>query len=154
MPELEQPYEGMLSFLMNLLLIEFRAEIGFASTQETLRNPSLFAERREGAEEAAEIVGRIREDEEIHVESLRLYLGELRELNLKTLDGDTVKGAELIDRFWAGLVHWATVEQPMLAAQNQYESLKPIILEHPDGAKILAEFDRLSDLNQAEVSAG
>jgi len=72
MPELPPEYEGLLSFLMNLLIIEFRAEIGFAATQETLRTPDLFADRRAGAEEAAEIVERIRADEEIHVESLRL----------------------------------------------------------------------------------
>jgi hypothetical protein len=149
MPELEPEFEGMLSFLMNLLLIEFRAEIGFAATQETLRTPSLFADRRSQAEEAAELVGRIREDEEIHVESLRLYLGEFRELTIKTVDGGTIKGETLIDRFWHGLVHWATVEQPRLAAENQYQALKPIILEHAEGQKVLAEFDRLSDLAAA-----
>jgi hypothetical protein len=62
MPELPPEYEGMLSFLMNLLLIEFRAEIGFAATQDALRNPKLFTDRRAEAEEAADIVGRIRED--------------------------------------------------------------------------------------------
>lgn len=154
MPELPEAFEGMLSFLMNLLLIEFRAEIGFAATQEALRNESLFTDRRDEAEEAAEIVGRIREDELIHVESLRLYLGELRELNLKAIDGGTVSGAQLIDRFWSGLVRWATVEQPAIAARNQYEVLKPIILEHPEGARILEAFDALSDLNEPAVSAG
>ncbi|MEM8769059.1 MAG: hypothetical protein AAGE43_16550, partial [Pseudomonadota bacterium] len=154
MPELPPEYEGMLSFLMNLLLIEFRAEIGFASTQETLRNEGLFTDRREEAEEAAEIVGRIREDELIHVESLRLYLGEIRELTLKTVEGGTISGAALIDRFWDGLVRWATVDQPAIAAANQYEVLKPIILEHEDGEQILAEFDALSDLAQQGVAAG
>jgi hypothetical protein len=152
MPELEPEFEGMLSFLMNLLLIEFRAEIGFASTQEILRTPTLFAERRAQAEEAAEIVGRIREDEEIHVESLRLYLGELRELTLGTVSGGSVRGSELIDRFWHGLVQWATVEQPAIAALNQYETLKPMILEHADGEAVLATFDRLGD--PIEIAAG
>jgi hypothetical protein len=151
MPELEPQYEAMLSFLMNLLLIEFRAEIGFASTQQTLRDPDLFQDRRAEAEEAAEIVGRIREDEEIHVESLRLYLGELRELTLRTVDGGTVKGAELIDRFWDGLVRWATVEQPAIAARNQYEVLRPIILEHPNGEAILERFEALGDIDCAEA---
>ncbi|MEZ5559120.1 MAG: hypothetical protein R3E86_11360 [Pseudomonadales bacterium] len=154
MPELPPEYEGLLSFLMNLLLIEFRAEIGFANTQEILRTPDLFVDRRAGAEEAAEIVERIRTDEEIHVRSLRLYLGELRELTFRTVDGGTVKGAELIDRFWDGLVRWATVEQPRLAAMTQYEALKPQILAHPDGKRILAEFDRLCDPDLQAASAG
>jgi hypothetical protein len=72
MPELAPEYEGMLSFLMNLLLIEFRAEIGFANTQDVFRTPDLFAGRRPAAEQAAEIIERIRTDEEIHVRSLRL----------------------------------------------------------------------------------
>jgi hypothetical protein len=146
MPELAPEYEGMLSFLMNLLLIEFRAEIGFAITQDILRTPDLFADRRDAAEEAAQIVERIRTDEEIHVRSLRLYLGELRQLDLRTVDGGTVAGAALIDRFWSGLVHWATVQQPRLAAEAQYQVLEPQILAHPHGARVLAEFNRLSDL--------
>jgi hypothetical protein len=144
MPEIGQQYEGMLSFLMNLLIIEFRAEIGFAATQQTFRDDSLFLERRQMAEEAARIIGRIRLDEEIHVESLRLYLGEFRELNVKTADGGSVPGAELIDRFWQGLVDWATQEQPRIAAENQYANLKSIILEHEAGAEILQEFDQLT----------
>jgi hypothetical protein len=154
MPELPPEYEGMLSFLMNLLMIEFRAEIGFAATQEALRNERLFLDRRGEAEEAADLVGRIREDELIHVESLRLYLGELRELTLKTVDGGTISGAEVIDRFWDGLVRWATVDQPAIAAANAYEGLKPIILAHPEGERILEAFDAISDIQAPAVSAG
>ena len=154
MPEIEQVYEGLLSFLMNLLVIEFRAEIGFASTQAVLRTSDLFAERRADAEEAAEIIERIRTDEEIHVRSLCLYLGELRELNFKTLDGGTIKGAELLDRFWDGLIGWATVEQPKVVAENQYAVMRKRILEADDGARILREFDAISDLNEAIAAAG
>lgn len=154
MPEIGPEYEGLLSFLMNLLLIEFRAEIGFANTQAILRTPDLFPDRRAEAEEAAEIVERIRMDEEIHVRSLRLYLGELRQLTFKTGDGGRVSGAELIDRFWRGLVRWATVEQPRLAAEAQRDVLRGQILAHPGGGRIFAEFDRLSDLHAAETSAG
>jgi hypothetical protein len=154
MPELTPQHEGLLSFLMNLLLIEFRAEIGFAQTQQILRTPDLFQDRRAEAEQAAGIIERIRSDEEIHVRSLRLYLGEVRTLTLRTVDGGHVSGAELIDRFWQGLVHWATVEQPRLAAETQYRSLVPQILAHPDGERILAEFDRLSDLRPDAAAGG
>ena len=130
MPEIEPQYESMLSFLMNLLIIEFRAEIGFANTQATLCTPDIFTDRRTEAEEAAQIVERIRTDEEIHIESLRLYLGELREIAIKTLDGGTMRGAELIDRHWGGLVQWATVEQPKLNAERQYPEIAGRILAH------------------------
>lgn len=141
MPELPPEIEGLLSLLMNLLVIEFRAEIGFAATQEILRTPDLFVDRRAQAEEAAEIVERIRTDEDIHVRSLRLYLGELAEVTFRTVDGGTVSGRELIDRFWGGLVRWATVDQPALAAAQQREILHRRVFAHPDGAAIWSEFE-------------
>ena len=145
MPQIEMPYEMLLGFLMNLLLIEFRAEIGFASTQAILRTPTLFTDRRAEAEEAAMIVERIRTDEEIHVESLRLYLGELRNLTLNTVDGDTIPGAALIDPFWTGLVRWATVDQPRIGAENTYQALRKQILEAEHGERILGDFNALAD---------
>ena len=105
------------------------------------------------AELAAEIIGRIRVDEEIHVRSLNIYLGELRSVTFRTAEGGTVGGAELIDRFWSGLVHWATVDQPKLVAERQYEEIKERILAHEDGARILAEFDALADPG-FQVAAG
>jgi hypothetical protein len=140
-PELPPEIEGLVSFLANLLLIEFRAELGFSETQAVLRTPELFPERRAEAEEAAEIIGRIRVDEEIHVSSLRLYLGEIRSCTFRTVGGGTIPGAEVIDRFWQDLVHWATVEQPELAAAQQRDVLVERIMRHPDGARVLEEFD-------------
>jgi hypothetical protein len=131
-------------FLMNLLMIEFRAELGFAHTQALLRDPDLFPDRRCQAEHAAEIVGRIRTDEEVHVASLRLYLGELRSLNFRTRAGP-VPGHELIDPIWQGIVRWATVEQPPLAAAQQRALLRERIAKHPEADRVLAEFEALAD---------
>ena len=141
MPELPPEIEGLLSLLMNLLVIEFRAEIGFAATQQILRTPDLFVDRRAQAEEAAEIVDRIRADEDIHVRSLRLYLGELASVTFRTIDGGTVAGSELIDRFWGGLVRWATVDQPSLVADQQRTVLHERVMAHPDGARIWSDFE-------------
>lgn len=144
MPEIAPEIEGMLSFLMNLLVIEFRAELGFATSQEILRTQGLFPGRDAQAREAAEIIERIRTDEEIHVRSLRLYLGELRAVTFRTVAGGTIPGAALIDRFWKGLIQWATVEQPKLAAEQQLTQIKPRILAHPQGARVLQEFEALA----------
>ncbi len=118
MPELPPEIEGLISLLANLLIIEFRAELGFAEAQAILRSPDVFVDRRDEAELAAEIIERIRTDELIHVRSLCVYLGELRSVTFRTDDGGTVSGSELIDRFWDGMVHWATVEQPALARRT------------------------------------
>jgi hypothetical protein len=141
MPEVDPAIEGLFAFLANLLIIEFRAELGFAETQAILLTPDLFADRRADAELAAEMVERIRTDELIHVRSLNLYLGELRSVTLRTVDGGTVPGAELIDRFWDGLVRWATVEQPALVAERQRRNLGAVIDRHADAGRVRREFE-------------
>jgi hypothetical protein len=132
-------------FLANLLMIEFRAERGFAFTENLLRDPELFVARRAEAERAAEIVGRIRADEEIHVASLRLYLGEIQTLRFRTDDGRRIPGREIVDALWGGIVRWATVEQPVLAAEQQKKLLTERILAHREGPRILAAFHRLAE---------
>jgi hypothetical protein len=140
MPEVSAAVEGLLSLIMNLLIIEFRAEIGFIATQEIVRTPDLFADRRADAELAAEIVERIRTDETIHISSLQLYLGELLTVRFKTLDGGEILGSELIDRFWGGLVHWATVEQPRQFAAIQSTLIEDRIKLASNADQVLAEF--------------
>ena len=140
-PELRPEIEGLVSFLANLLLIEFRAELGFSETQAVLRTPDLWGDRAEQAVEAAEIIGRIRTDEEIHVSSLRLYLGEIRACTFRTVDGGTISGAEVIDRFWSDLVRWAVVDKPALEADQQRRVLEDRIRAHADADRVLREFD-------------
>jgi len=142
MPEIDEDVERFFAFLANLLIIEFRAELGFAETQEILLTPDLFVGNKAAAETAAEMVERIRTDEIIHVRSLNLYLGELRSLTLRTVDGGTAPGAELVDRFWDGLVRWATVEQPPMIAERQRAGLGALIARHDDAARVQDEFDR------------
>jgi hypothetical protein len=144
-PRLSIQYERFVHFLGNLLMIEFRAERGFSSTESLLRDPELFTERREQAEHAAEIVNRIRIDEAVHVHSLRLYLGELRLLDFKTLDGGTISGRDVVDTFWEGILKWATVEQPPLAAAQQKKLLLERIAAHPERARITREFLALEE---------
>ena len=154
MPELPMPIEGYLSFLMNLLLIEFRAEVGFAAAQKIMRTEGLFDVPKARTELAAEVVERIRTDERIHVESLRLYLGELRSIHFKSESKGLVEGHRIIDRFWKSLIGWATGEQPRLTAQAAYEPLRDRILASGKGSeKLLSQFDSLSDVD-FQVAAG
>ena len=144
-PDIAIQYERLVYFLLNLLMIEFRAERGFSSTERLLRDPELFRERRAEAEHAAEIVNRIRADEEIHVHSLRLYLGELRQLHFKTADGGTRSGREIVDTLWEGIVKWATIEQPPLAASQQKAVLLERIAAHPQAARVRQAFLALEE---------
>lgn len=154
MPEVAPEVEGLLSFLMNLLLIEFRAEIGFATSQDVLRTPGLFPGREAEAEEAAELIERIRTDELIHVRSLRLYLGEVRSVHLRTVDGGQVAGADLIDRAWEGLVRWATVDQPALTAVAAHEVLLAHVARHPGAEALTTELGASADPGVVTSVAG
>ncbi len=144
-PELPIEFERFVHFLGNLLMIEFRAERGFTSTENLLRDPDLFTRRRAEAEHAAEIVNRIRIDEAVHVHSLRLYLGELRTLDFKTVKGGSIPGRDVVDTFWEGIVKWATIEQPPLAASQQKKLLLERIAAHPESARVTREFLALED---------
>ena len=57
------------------------------------------------------------------------------------VDGGTVPGRELIDRFWGGLVQWATVDQPPLIVEQQRVLLHERVMAHPDGAHIWETFE-------------
>lgn len=144
-PEIPNRFERVVAFLMNLLLVEFRAELNFRFTERLLRDPDLFRGRRAEAELAAEIVDRIRADEAIHVESLCLYLGELASLTFRARGGGKIAGRPLVERLWDGVVRWWTVEQPPLAAAQQRALLRGRILRHPDGARIWRRFELLAD---------
>jgi hypothetical protein len=145
MAELPPEIEGLISLLANLLIIEFRAELGFAEAQAILRSPDVFTDRRDDAELAAEIIERIRTDEEIHVRSLCVYLGELCSVTFRRADGGTVTGRELIDRFWDGMVRWATVDQPALNAAQVRADVEAYIGTHADAERVLAEFDSVAN---------
>ena len=155
MPELSLPVEGYLSFLMNLLLIEFRAEIGFAAAQDVMRTEGLFDVPSEDSLLAAEIIERIRTDERIHVESLRLYLGELCTIHFKTESNGLIPGHEIVDRYWQSLVQWATVDQPKLTAQAAYTPIRDRILESgTNGASLLKQFDAVGDVDFQMAAGG
>ena len=145
MPELPPEIEGLISLLANLLIIEFRAELGFAEAQEILRSPDVYVGNRDDAELAAEIIERIRTDELIHVRSLCVYLGELQSVHFRTADGATVSGRELFGRFWDGMVEWATVEQPRLNAERVRQDLDDYVATHPEAARVRAEIAAAAD---------
>ena len=111
----------------------------------SFRTTELFPGREEQALEAAEIIERIRTDELIHVESLRLYLGELRSLTLRREDGGTIPGSEIVDRFWQNLIAWSVGEQPKLVATQTHASIAEMIDERSAVTGIRERFDELRD---------
>lgn len=143
-PAIALPYEQMLSLLMNVLMIEVRAENGFAFVQRVLSDPELFTDRRAAAALGLAMVERIRADEAIHVAYLQLVLSEMRSFTFRAEDGGHVPGDEVIDPMWATLVHWHAIENPRLARAQMRDVLHRRILAHRDGARLVEEFEALA----------
>lgn len=142
-PDLPLPYEQMLSLLMNVLMIEVRAENAFDFVQRVLSDPELFADRRAEAALGFAMVERIRADEAIHVAYLQLVLSELRSFTFVAADGRQVPGHAVIDPMWATLVHWHAVENPRLARAQLRDVLHERIRAHADGERLVERFAAL-----------
>lgn len=144
-PMLPEPHEAMLSLLMNVLLIEVRAEKVFSFAQALLAQPDLFPRPASDIAEAWTMVERIRIDEDVHVDYLRLVLSEMRAMRWRTNDGAEIAGSEVIDPAWETVVHWHGVENPRLARAQQTELLRGRILAHGEGEALLARFEALTE---------
>ncbi len=143
MPQVPGEYEELILLLMNVLMIEIRAEMVFDYYSTLFRDADLFSDRRADSDWAAEIVDRIRQDEAVHVGYLQLVLSELRASTIKTSDGRQIPGSEMIDPLWDRMVQWHAVENPKLQREQARKDVEARILAHPDGPRILEEFRAL-----------
>jgi hypothetical protein len=148
MPDIAEPFENLIRMMMNVLMIEVRAETGFAFNIRVLRDPENFADRRPEADLAATLVERIRADEAIHVAYLATAISELRSFTLKRAGGGEIAGAEVIDPVWAKMVDWHGREERELAAVRTRETLEAQLVESRGaaaGRALLERFDALAD---------
>ncbi|MGH6955393.1 MAG: hypothetical protein ACREEW_01860 [Caulobacteraceae bacterium] len=143
-PQIPPPYEALLKQLMNVLMIEIRAERGFAFNVALFRDPEAFPDRPKDAERAATIIDQIRQDEASHVAYLQLFVSELRPLHFKTPDGP-VEGRAFIDPLWAKIVAWNAEDVPRTQRQASRELVESRLAGRPDGAELLRRFDTLGD---------
>ncbi len=146
LPQLPQEHESMLLLLTDVLMIEIRAEVFFDLSMR-IACSSAFERRRGQADRAAALIERIRQDEAIHVDYLRLVLSELRGMTFKTPDGG-VRGAELIDPLWNKMVRWHGETQFDLARERIRTSLRETI-GAKGGAALFTRFEALDDRPQA-----
>jgi hypothetical protein len=122
LPDLPLAHEGLIVLLMNVLMIEVRAESTFDLNLQLFRDGELFGDRRAAADHAAVLVGRIRQDEQVHIDYLRTVLSELRSLTLRTVDGRSVPGAALLDPVWEAMVYWHAEERPRLIRERAQQA--------------------------------
>lgn len=148
MPQLPEGFEQLISLLMNVLMIEVRAEAFFAHSVELMRDQEIFDDNKAEADLAATMVERIRTDEAIHVGYLQAVISEMRSFTFKTVDGGTVAGKDLIDPVWANMVIWHGETQFDLSREQSYDAIKERLLAKDGGEKLLAEFDALDTYKQ------
>ncbi len=143
MPQVDKAYEDWILLLMNVLMIEVRAESFFAFCVDIMRSPDVFRDRRAAADHAAEIVERIRTDEAIHVAYLQAFVSEMRSFTIRTLDGKQISGASMIDPIWEGMIHWHSVTQADFGREQSRTAIEARMAKLPSGQELLKKFDAL-----------
>jgi hypothetical protein len=143
MPQVDKAYEDWILLLMNVLMIEVRAESFFSFCVEIMRSPDVFRDRRAAADHAAEIVERIRTDEAIHVAYLQAFVSEMRSFTIRTLDGKQISGASMIDPIWEGMIHWHSVTQADFGREQSRSAIEARMAKLPTGRELLRKFDSL-----------
>lgn len=145
-PDLPRPHADILLLLMDVLMIEVRAESVFSHACRVMRDQDTFPGKRQEAETAAEMVEYIREDEQIHVGYLRTAISEMRGFTFKMTSGKEVLGSEFIDPEWKDMVAWHGSTQRIEARARTRVALQHALSDNSDLSADFGEFDRLESV--------
>ncbi len=151
MPAINEGYEQLFRFMMNVLMIEVRAESFFAFCMNIFRDHEAFPDRRADADLAATLIERIRTDEAIHVAYLATVVSELRSVTFRMSDGGTMAGKDVIDPVWAKMVDWHGREERELAAVRTRATIEADLIARRGkvaGRALMARFDALGETLQ------
>lgn len=149
MPQVPAEYERWILLLMNVLMIEVRAENFFNFCTAVMRDPANFRDRRDVALHATELVDRIRQDEASHVGYLSVVISELRSFTFRTADGTTARGSDFIDPVWRGMVEWHAVTQVDWDREQARKVFEDMFRARPDGEILLRRFESLEQRKAA-----
>lgn len=144
MLQLPAEHEMMISFLMNLLMIEVRAERAFDFYERVIGSAETFTDRPDESKHALALVDRIRRDESVHVAWLCAAISEFRSFTILCADGSTCPGAEILDPVWERMVHWHGVEMHEKTRPASIQAMKQILLALDNGAAVYREFEALA----------
>jgi hypothetical protein len=138
-PELDEDLERMLATMAQVLAVEVFAMGAFDWGERLLSDPEVSAD----PQGAGAMVSYIRADESPHVEYLRTALSEAAARTLRTVDGKTLSGRdvvrELLHRTLRGLTRERREEQRRDIRENLIEAMQA----HANPAGLLERFDAL-----------
>jgi hypothetical protein len=138
-PTLDEDLERMLQTMAQVLVVEVFAETAFEWGKALLGNPEVSAE----PERAAAMVGYIQSDESPHVEYLRTALSELRARTLRSVDGGTISGREVVDGLLHRILSHITRERPQEQREETRQSLLAALRAAGRPPSVLERFDAL-----------
>ena len=140
-PELGDPVERLIRFMVDVLAIEVFAASTFEWAEAVLSDPEIS----DAPEDAANLVRYIRSDEAPHVEYLRTGLSEISARTLLTQDDKEIAGHLVVDalmqRTLKNMMRQRSVDRPAM--------LRELIRNNAhgkDAASLLEEFESLGTL--------
>ena len=144
MEQLSIEHEALIGFLMNLLMIEVRAERAFQFYEEVIGSPDTFTDKSKESQHATDLINRIRLDESVHVAWLRAAISEFRSFNIRTVEGDLLPGAEIIDPVWKKMVRWHAFDMHDQVRPAAKAALKEELLAVQNGDRLFEKFESLA----------
>jgi hypothetical protein len=138
-PRLDETLERMLALMAQVLVVEVFAEGTFEWGIELLSNPEVSA----APQAAGDMVRFVKRDEKPHVEYLRTALSELRARTVRTVDGGTLPGREVVDGLLHRILREITRNRPREQREDIRESLIQAMQVAADPKALLEEFDAL-----------
>ncbi len=149
MPQTPPDYENWILLLMNVLMIEIRAENFFNFCMAVMRDPRNFRDRRETALHAAALVSRIRADEAPHVGYLTVAVSELRSFTFRLANGERMSGASFIDPIWRAMVQWHSVTNVEWDREQTRKDFAKMFAALPNGDQLTRQFHALEQKEAA-----
>jgi hypothetical protein len=138
-PMLDESFERMLALMAQVLVVEVFAEGTFEWGVRLLSNPAVSAAPRE----AGDMVRFVQRDEKPHVEYLRTALSEVRARTLRSADGRTISGREVVDGLLHRILREVTRNRPREQREDIRESLVAAMQAAGKPAALLDQFDAL-----------
>ena len=128
----------------SLLMIEVRAERAFDFYERVISSAQTFTDRPEESKHAVALVDRIRRDESVHVAWLRAAISEFRSFTIRSVDGSTCPGSDILDPVWERMVHWHGVEMHEQTRPANKQAMKQALLALENGDVVYREFEALA----------
>ena len=149
-PQIAPELERMLGFMANVLVVEVFAEGTFQWGIDVLSDPEVSA----APEVAGGMVRNIQSDESPHVEYLRTALSEARARTVRTVDGKTISGREVVD----GLLHRILRQMTRTRQSDQRDDVRDGLARAMEVAAnpkaLLEEFDALDSVWSPPAKTG